>query len=139
MLGDAGASPRRAVPPRRAERGRAGAACDDALAAARDVKGWLTEARPACCGTGARRAAPAGTVVEIGSYHGRSTIVLGRAAAEGVEVVAIDPHAGNDRGPQQIRGRRREATPTTPTFLANLERGGVADPCTTCAGPRRRR
>ena len=58
------------------------------------------------------RARPAaarhGAVVEIGSFRGRSTIVLARAAGA---VVAIDPHAGGDRGPQEIapeaeRGRR---------------------------------
>ena len=35
-------------------------------------------------------------VVEIGSFRGRSTTVLGLDRREGVQVVAIDPHAGND-------------------------------------------
>ena len=55
-----------------------------------------------------------GRIVEIGSFRGRSTIVLARAApAEGVEIVAIDPHAGNDRGPQEIDGFEAEAEPRT--------------------------
>ena len=45
-----------------------------------------------------------GTIVEIGSFQGRSTIVLASAAPSGVEIIAIDPHAGNDRGPQEQGG-----------------------------------
>jgi predicted O-methyltransferase YrrM len=70
---------------------------------------------------------PPAQVVEIGSYRGRSAIVLGQAAPEGVEVVAIDPHAGNDRGPQQITGPAEEGQRDHEIFLANLEAGGVRD------------
>jgi hypothetical protein len=42
-------------------------------------------------------------------------------------VVAIDPHAGNDRGPQQIVGPAEEGQRDHETYLANLERTGVAD------------
>ena len=45
---------------------------------------------------------PGARIVEIGSFRGRSAIVLARAAPEGAEVVAIDPHLGSDRGPQEI-------------------------------------
>ena len=49
------------------------------------------------------RAVPAGgRIVEIGSFRGRSAIVLARGARPDVEVVCIDPHAGSDRGPQEI-------------------------------------
>jgi hypothetical protein len=70
---------------------------------------------------------PPGRIVEIGSFRGRSTIVLGRAAADGVEVVAIDPHAGNDRGPQEIHGSVDEGEADHQAFMANLARAGVAD------------
>ena len=64
-------------------------------------------------------------MVEIGSFRGRSTVVLARAAGS---VVAIDPHAGSDRGPQEIARRgRRAGTPTTRRFTANLAAAGVAD------------
>ncbi len=98
---------------------------DDALAAVGGITGWLTDeqARVLWERAGALRA-PA-TVVEIGSYHGRSTIVLARAAAEGVAFVAIDPHAGNDRGPQEIHGTDAEGESDHRTFLANLDRSGV--------------
>ena len=65
-----------------------------------DVEGWLTEAQAARLDGCARAVPPGGRIVEIGSFRGRSTIVLARAAAAGVEVVAVDPHLGSDRGPQ---------------------------------------
>ena len=66
-------------------------------------------------------------VVEIGSFQGRSTIVLAQAAPAGATVTAIDPHAGNDRGPQEISGKEAEAEGDSQTFLRNLARAGVAD------------
>ncbi len=65
--------------------------------------------------------------MEIGSFQGRSTIVLAMAAAPGVEIVAIDPHAGNDRGPQEIDGYQAAATDDHATFEANLVAAGVSD------------
>ena len=70
---------------------------------------------------------PGERIVEIGSFRGRSTIVLASAAPEGVEVVAIDPHAGNDRGPQEIDGFAGEAGEDHRRFLANLAAAGVAE------------
>src|SRR5262249_55325200 len=61
----------------------------------------------------------------IGSFRGRSTIVLARAAAEGVAVVAIDPHLGSDRGPQEIAAQPELGEQGTEIFRANLERHGV--------------
>lgn len=74
----------------------------------------------------ARLTAPA-RVVEIGSFQGRSTIVLASAAPAGVEVVAIDPHAGNDRGPQELSGFADAAQGDHEAFLANLSAAGVRD------------
>lgn len=68
-----------------------------------------------------------GTIVEIGSFQGRSTIVLALAAPPSARIVAIDPHAGNDRGPQEIEGYAREAADDHARFRANLTRAGVAD------------
>jgi hypothetical protein len=61
-------------------------------------------------------------VVEIGSWKGRSTIALGLAAhARGdVEVMAIDPHLGDN-------GEFQEESETFTDFLQNIERAGVAD------------
>jgi predicted O-methyltransferase YrrM len=68
-----------------------------------------------------------GRIVEIGSFRGRSTIVLASMSADAVEVVAIDPHAGNDRGPQEIEGYVAEAADDHQVFLANLQAAGVGD------------
>lgn len=75
----------------------------------------------------ARHCAHGGTIVEIGSFQGRSTIVLASAAPPDVTVIAIDPHAGNDRGPQEIDGYADAAADDHAVFLANLERAGVAE------------
>jgi hypothetical protein len=85
------------------------------------VAGWLTDAQAARLA--ARGAAAAGgTVVEIGSFRGRSTIVLARAAGS---VIAIDPHEGSDRGPQEISADAARGEDDHAAFLANLEAAGV--------------
>jgi hypothetical protein len=90
-----------------------------------DVQGWMTEAQAQRLWDRAIALTPPARVVEIGSYHGRSAIVFGRAVEPGVEVYAIDPHAGNDRGPQQIRGEADEGQADHETFVANLAEAGV--------------
>ncbi len=92
-----------------------------------DVEGWLTEAQATRLAAAAARPVDGGRIVEIGSFRGRSTIVLARAAAPGVEVVAIDPHAGSDRGPQEIAADAARGDADVAVFAANLERYGVAD------------
>src|SRR2546421_2512970 len=61
-----------------------------------------------------------GCVVEIGSYLGRSTILL--AVASGERVVAVDPHAG-----ELVAGESEIPADTFPLFLRNVEAAGVAD------------
>jgi predicted O-methyltransferase YrrM len=92
-----------------------------------DVRGWMTRAQAERLWTNARRLPPGARVVEIGSYHGRSAIVLATAAAPGVQVFAIDPHGGNDRGPQQIEGAFEDGQRDHEVFLANLRRTGVLE------------
>jgi SAM-dependent methyltransferase len=76
----------------------------------REVAGWLTEAE----GRRLAELAKDKTVLEIGSFHGLSTICMAQAAAK---VVCIDPCDGR-------------ATPrvgdTEDAFLANVTRFGVA-------------
>jgi predicted O-methyltransferase YrrM len=92
-----------------------------------DVQGWMSPGQAATLYDAARRCPSGGTIVEIGSFQGRSTIVLASAAAPDVAVIAIDPHAGNDRGPQELDGFADAAADDHAVFLANLERAGVAD------------
>ena len=99
----------------------------EALAAVSGVEGWMTDEQARRLFDRARALAPPATIVEIGSYRGRSAIVLAHGAADGVQVVAIDPHAGNDRGPQQIEGSSAEGDADNAAFRQNLERAGVAE------------
>ena len=92
-----------------------------------DVEGWMTSGQARRLWDCARSVPAGGTVVEIGSFRGRSMVVLASAAAPGVELVAIDPHAGNDRGPQEISGFEAEAADDHEDFKANLEHAGVAE------------
>ena len=91
-----------------------------------DVEGWLTEAQAARLDAAARAVPAGGLIVEIGAFRGRSTIVLARAARDDVEVVAIDPHLGSDRGPQEIAADEALGSEDVEVFRANLARHGVA-------------
>ena len=66
-----------------------------------------------------------GRIVEIGSFRGRSTIVLRYAAPPGVELVAIDPHGGGDRGPREISPDGAQGDADHEAFHRNLRRAGV--------------
>lgn len=91
------------------------------------IEGWLTDAQADALAAAARRCPADGQIVEIGSFRGRSTVVLARNAPTGVTVVAIDPHAGNDRGPQEIAGFAAEAAADREAFERNLADAGVRD------------
>jgi hypothetical protein len=90
------------------------------------VEGWLTDAQALRLAERARALRPPASIIEIGSYRGRSTITLASSAPEGVTVVAIDPHAGDDRGPRQIHGTVAQGEADHRAFMDNLERAGVA-------------
>jgi predicted O-methyltransferase YrrM len=100
---------------------------DAAWTAVGGVEGWMTRSQGRALYEAARRCPPGGRIVEIGSFQGRSTIVLASAAPEGATVFAIDPHAGNDRGPEQFSGYADEAEGDHAAFLANLDAAGVSD------------
>ncbi|MFZ9481525.1 MAG: class I SAM-dependent methyltransferase [Ilumatobacteraceae bacterium] len=100
---------------------------DEVMAKVADVDGWMSPGQAARLYAAAAATRPGQQIVEIGSFRGRSMIVMASAAPEGVALVAIDPHAGNDRGPQEIEGFVAEADDDNKVFLANLERAGVAD------------
>ncbi len=100
---------------------------EDVLALAGDADGWMTDDQGRRLHDAAARCHAPARIVEIGSFRGRSTIVLAASAAPGVEIVAIDPHAGNDRGPGEIDGYAVEAATDREIFEANLRRAGVAD------------
>lgn len=98
---------------------------DRAVACADGIEGWLTDGQARRLAAAAAACPPGGQIVEIGSFRGRSTVVLASAASRDVTVTAIDPHAGNDRGPQEIAGFVAEAAADRSTFESNLDRVGV--------------
>ncbi|MGZ4806069.1 MAG: class I SAM-dependent methyltransferase [Ilumatobacteraceae bacterium] len=100
---------------------------EDVTALVADVDGWLSSDQVARLYHSAVVTRPGQQIVEIGSFRGRSTIVLASAAPQGVAVVAIDPHAGTDRGPRELRGYHAEAAGDHEVFNANLAAAGVAD------------
>lgn len=79
------------------------------------VPGWLTRDQADALWRAVTEAGPSPTVVEIGSHHGRSTLVLASARGD-VSVTAIDPFitARLFAGPQVQR-----------SLAANLRRLGV--------------
>jgi predicted O-methyltransferase YrrM len=99
----------------------------DTLADVRGVEGWLTDAQASVLWDAASRVPEGGAIVEIGSFRGRSAIVLARASGGRAEVVAIDPHAGGDRGPQEIAADAERGDSDFDAFHANLRQTGVSD------------
>ncbi|MDO8389222.1 MAG: class I SAM-dependent methyltransferase [Actinomycetota bacterium] len=100
---------------------------DQLLAAVEGVDGWMSPDQAERLYRAAQGAREGDTIVEIGSFRGRSTVILAGAARAGVNVIAIDPHAGNDRGPQEFEGYVQEASEDNQVFNANLAAAGVAD------------
>jgi hypothetical protein len=96
-----------------------------------DIEGWLADDEAALLvdgvGCAVHATSPPHAVVEVGSYCGRSTVVLAAALmamSRGGRVYAVDPHDG------VVGAEGEEVTRTPPTlerFEANVARAGVAD------------
>ena len=89
------------------------------------VEGWLTPEQGRKLFDAARTLGPGATIVEIGSFRARSTIVLAASAPPDAEVVAIDPHGGGDRGPRQITPDAALGDADHAAFIHNLATAGV--------------
>jgi predicted O-methyltransferase YrrM len=97
----------------------------------RPIEGWLADAEACLLIAAVMHAVKslpgASAVVEIGSYCGKSTVVLGSAVgvthSTGVKIFAIDPHDGVvgalDRGLEHM-------TPTLEKFRRNISNAGLA-------------
>jgi predicted O-methyltransferase YrrM len=72
------------------------AAFADIWAGARAIDGWLTEDQARVLYEAAAAVSQGEAIVEIGSHHGRSTVILGSAKRELTKLVAVDPY-GDDR------------------------------------------
>jgi len=86
---------------------------DKVFASVRDIDGWLTVDQARMLYERAARLPANSRIVEIGSHHGRSTIVLATAAPQ-AELVAIDPYEEGQPRPLDLE-----------RFESNLERAGV--------------
>src|SRR3954451_20816679 len=100
---------------------------ENALRTVEKVDGWMTDEQARRLWDRALELRSGDQIVEIGSFRGRSTVILAAAASDGVGVVAIDPHAGNDRGPQEIEGFEEAAAVDHDVFHENLRAAGVDD------------
>jgi predicted O-methyltransferase YrrM len=102
------------------------AVLDDAWQAARNVPGFLMEGEARLLGTIAACVPANGVIVEIGSFKGKSTVMLGKVAAHyGLgPIVAIDPHNFNSA---ELQDYKSDAEATSfKDFLSNIETAGVA-------------
>lgn len=99
----------------------------EVLRAVDHVDGWMSPDQARALFDAASACVAGDQIVEIGSFRGRSTIVLALAAPDGVSIVAIDPHAGNDRGPQELDGFHAEAEDDNVIFNSNLAAAGVSE------------
>src|SRR5258708_7821544 len=99
------------------------------LARMRPVEGWLTDAEADLLIAAAAQAlATPGerpALVEVGSYCGRSTVVLGsvaQALCPRARVFAIDPHLGQIAAPD---GSHQQGPSTRERFGRNLAAAGL--------------
>jgi predicted O-methyltransferase YrrM len=98
---------------------------EEVLESIAGVEGWLSDDQARRLWRAANLVRAPGRIVEIGSFRGRSTIVLASAARDGVEVVAVDPHGGGDRGPQEYTPDPARGQEDFEAFKSNLVRAGV--------------
>lgn len=103
------------------------AALDEAWQTAKNVPGFLLEEEARFLGMMAACAPRVGVIVEIGSFKGKSTVMLGKLAERyGLgPVVAIDPH--NFHNPELEEHRVASGATSYDEFLANIKNAGVAD------------
>ena len=88
----------------------------------KDVAGWLAVEEAYWLYSAAAKLPEGSTIVEIGSYHGRSTIALALGAKQSGSVVyAIDPHHVHEAGGYQFGPADNVA------FMRNILAAGVVE------------
>jgi hypothetical protein len=92
---------------------------DAAWSQAQDVGGWLKEGQARILWDEASALGLGGSVLEIGSHQGRSTVVLGHALkAKGGRVIAVDPF---------VEGKLFGGLSTKEKFERNIAAAGLGD------------
>jgi predicted O-methyltransferase YrrM len=89
------------------------------------VPGFLTEHEAKFLGMAAAMAPPAGVIVEIGSFKGKSTVMLAAVAAHyrAGSVVAIDPHTFSN---PELAEHRATTGSSWHEFNENIQHAGAA-------------
>lgn len=100
---------------------------DEVLSMVASVEGWMTDDQARVLFDRAGELESGQRIVEIGSFRGRSLIVLALGSTEGVALVSVDPHAGSDRGPQEIVADQARGDDDHSIYVANLEAAGVRE------------
>ncbi|MCI0574962.1 MAG: class I SAM-dependent methyltransferase [Chloroflexi bacterium] len=92
----------------------------------KSIEGWLTPAEAAALYRTAASLPPGCTVVEIGSWKGKSTFCLARGLPPGGRVIAIDPFdASGESGSSEVYQRRKGDQSLYLQFQEKMRRLGV--------------
>jgi predicted O-methyltransferase YrrM len=91
---------------------------DEVWRSVQGIDGWLTQGQAEMLYRSAAAVADGEAIVEIGSHHGRSTVILGGAKAPGRELIAIDPFGDPRWG---------GGTEALSVFRANIAEHGLDD------------
>jgi MMP 1-O-methyltransferase len=92
-----------------------------------DIQGWLTPAEAICLYRLARRLPPGSTILEIGSWKGKSTYCLARGLRSG-KVIAIDPfNASGEPGSAELYDDAKGGAELYESFVETMRSLGVSD------------
>jgi hypothetical protein len=97
---------------------------DAAWKATQTIPGHLGEAEARFLGLLAASVPAKGSIVEIGSFKGRSTVMLAKVAShyDSAPVIAIDPH----NSPILLDHADNPTASSYPDFLASIDKAGVS-------------
>lgn len=89
------------------------------------IDGWLTEAEAIKLWQLAKAVDRGGTILEIGSWKGKSTVCLGLGLRSG-KLIAIDSFdAFGESGSSEVYAERRGETPLLEEFKQNIKRSRI--------------
>ena len=98
--------------------------CQEALKISSQIDGWLTPAESVFLFNAASKIPTDTSILEIGAWKGRSTVLLGLGAMDGnrAKVFSIDPHTGS---PEQKE--RYGKINTLSEWKSNVEKAGLGE------------